>query len=69
MQGTLKDKITNICAIIIAVGGGIVSAHTSGQVVLPEWVIAVAGGLVAVATAIIGIFTGKTGDGKAKTGQ
>ena len=69
MQGTLKDKITNICAIVIAIGGGIVSAHASGQVILPDWIVAVAGGLVAVATAIIGIFTGKDSDGKAKTDQ
>jgi hypothetical protein len=67
MQGTLKDKVTNICAVVMAVTGSIVTAHASGQVTLPEWIIAVCGLLFAISSAIVGVFTGKTGDGKPKS--
>lgn len=66
MSGTLKDKITNVCGIIIAVGGGLLGAVASGQLTLPEVWLTVIGAVVAVSTAIVAFLTGKTGDGKAK---
>lgn len=66
MQGTLKDKITNVCGLIIVLGGGILGANVAGQLVLPEWAITVIGLAVAVATGITSFLTGKTGDGKTK---
>ena len=65
-MGTSKDKITNICGIIIAVGGGLLTGHASGQYVLPTIVLTIAGILVTIAAGLVAYYNGKDGDGKAK---
>ncbi len=61
----IKDKLSTICGVLIAIGGGILVV---GQTVkLPEWLNAAAGAVMAVCTAIIGYLTGKTPAAKAKT--
>ena len=66
-MGNLKDTITNICGIIIAIGGSILALVTVGTLVLPTVVNTVLVVLVTVATALIGYFTGKQPDGAIKT--
>lgn len=55
----MKDSITNICGLVVAVGGAILSAVAAGQVTLPATVTTILGISVAVATAVIGFYTGK----------
>lgn len=55
----MKNTVTNICGLIVAVGGAILTAHASGQITLPISVVTGIGIAVAVSTAIIGYFTGK----------
>ena len=66
-MSNLKDTITSICGLIIAVGGSLLGIVASGAVVLPSVVTTILGVLVAVATALIGYFTGKAPDGTAKS--
>ena len=65
-MGTFKDKVTNICGIIIAVGGGLLTGHASGQYTLPTIVVTVAGILVTISAGLVAYFNGKDGNGKAK---
>ena len=55
----LKDTISNVCGVVIAVGGGILSAVAAGQLVLPASITTILGAAVAVATGVIGYLTGK----------
>lgn len=55
----MKDTITNICGIIVVVGGSLLSAHAAGQIVLPEPLLVALGVIVAIAGGIVGYFTGK----------
>lgn len=55
----MKDTITNICGIIVVVGGSLLSAHSSGQIVLPDVLLVLFGVAVAIAGGIVGYFTGK----------
>lgn len=56
----MKDTITNICGLVVAVGGGVLSAAVSGTIVLPAIVTTILGIAVTIATGVIGYFTGKT---------
>jgi hypothetical protein len=60
--GTLKDKITNIGALIVVIIGAInayLQSSTGDGVNYGQLVLA-------IVVAVIGFFTGKTGDGMAK---
>jgi predicted membrane channel-forming protein YqfA (hemolysin III family) len=54
----LKDKVSNYCAILLAISGAILALTTQG-VVLPSWLLTGATVVATVSTAIIGILTGK----------
>lgn len=61
-SGTLKDKITNIIALIMLVGGAVkayLETLNGGEINWLQLILVVGGALVAY-------FTGKSGDGKAK---
>lgn len=60
----MKDTITNICGVVIAVGGGILSAVAAGQLTLPASITTILGVVVAIATGVIGFFTGKPNETK-----
>lgn len=55
----MKDTVTNVCGVVVTVGGGLLAAHASSQIVLPTIVVTVLGIAVAIATGVIGYFTGK----------
>lgn len=61
----LKDKLTNIAAILIIAGGSILGLETKG-VIMPLWL--QTSGIIAITLggAIIGYFTGKKPDGTVK---
>jgi hypothetical protein len=61
-MATLKDKITNICSSVIAIAAAIGTFAVTMN--LPVWVVASCGLVAAIATAVIGYFTGKGADGK-----
>jgi hypothetical protein len=63
----LKDKVTNICAWITGVGGVIIGAHLSGQIMLPTWAVSILGTLIGIAVVATQILTGKAPDGTTKT--
>lgn len=63
----LKDKVSTICGVIFAVCTSIVATAASGVIVLPTWLTATAGTLIAVSGGIIGILTGKNPNGSTKT--
>ena len=65
MNGTLKDKITNICGIILAIVGAIEVLKTQG-IELPAVVATIEIIAGTLATAAIAYLTGKTGEGKPK---
>lgn len=56
----MKDKITNYCGLIAFIGGSVLAAHASGQIVLPGSVVLSLGLAVTIATAVVSWFTGKT---------
>ena len=63
-SGTFKDIITNIVSIVTVIAGVIkVIIDYSANANLDNWLTYVVGLAVAIAL----YFTGKTGDGKAKT--
>lgn len=68
MNTNLKDKITNICGILIAIGGGILAAKQIPEAtnLIPEWATTLAGLFVSVPTAIVAYLTGKNHDGSSK---
>lgn len=61
----MKNTVTNICGIVVAISGAILSLQPLG-IVLPEVVVTGAVICGAVATGIIGYFTGKPGNAEAK---
>jgi hypothetical protein len=63
----LKNKITNICGVVFAVCSAILTATTSGMLVLPEPVNLAAGLLIAISGGVIGYLTGKKPDGGVKS--
>lgn len=58
VTSNIKDTVSTICGILVAIGGSILVAGQSG-VVLPSWLTTASGVTVAVGTAIIGYLTGK----------
>lgn len=61
----LKDKITNIAGVLIAIGGVIVILEQSG-VILPQWIITTGIVLASLGGAIVSYFTGKNPNGTVK---
>jgi hypothetical protein len=66
MDNNLKDKITNICGVIVVICGALLTSTTQG-VTLPTWLTGAAGVLSALSIGIIGYLTGKKPDGTVKT--
>lgn len=66
MNSNLKDKISTICGIILAICTALLTTNISG-VTLPTWLSATAGILIAISGGLIGYFTGKTPSGITKT--
>ena len=61
----LKDTVTTICGIIIAICGAILGLSVSG-IALPTWVITVCTILSAIAAAINGVLIGRNPNGSVK---
>ena len=62
----IKDKLSTFCGVLVAIAGGVLVAQTAG-LVLPTWLVATCGSVVAIGTAIIGYLTGKTPAAAKKT--
>lgn len=54
-----KDKVTNICGLLIVVGGALIAADKAGQVQLGGAVDGIISVVITIATAFIGYMTGK----------
>jgi VIT1/CCC1 family predicted Fe2+/Mn2+ transporter len=61
----IKNVVTTICGLIIAICGALLGVAT--QVTLPSWLITTCIISMAVATAILGFFSGRNPDGSSKT--
>ena len=64
----LKDTISTICGIILAICTALITAIASG-LVLPTWVTTACGILAAIAGAILGWITGKNPNLTTKTSR
>ena len=64
----LKDTLSTVAGIMIAVGGVILALPTQG-VELAEWIVTVGTVLVALGGAILGILQGKNADGTTKSAE
>lgn len=62
----LKDTVTTICGILIAVSGTVYTLTQAG-IVLPTQVTTIATAVGIIAMAVLGYFTGKNPDGTKKT--
>jgi len=62
----LKDTVTTICGVIVAISGAIFTMTQSG-VVLPSQLTTAATTAGAIAVAILAYFTGKNPDGSTKS--
>ena len=62
----LKDKITNVAGVVVAICTVLLTAGQNG-LVLPSWANSTLGGLIAVSVALIGYFTGKNPNGTTPT--
>jgi hypothetical protein len=60
-----KDKITNVCGVIVVIAGSILALPTAG-IILPAAVITGATVGLTVAGSIVAYLTGKTAEGKPK---
>lgn len=65
-MSNIKDTVTTVCGWIIAIGGAVLAAVISGQLTLPEGVVAALTFIVGLATAILGMFEGRNADGSKK---
>lgn len=65
-MSNLKDTLSTIAGIMLAIGGVIAALPTQG-VVLPEWAVTVGLVLMGLGGAIMGILQGRNADGSAKT--
>ena len=59
----MKDKVTNVCGLLMAIGGAIIALATGG-VAIPAIVVTVATVTTGISGGIIGYFTGKPNDPK-----
>lgn len=57
MGATLKDKITNICSLILAISGGLLTASFAAN--FPNWMKISMGIISVVCGAVIGWASGK----------
>lgn len=57
MGATLKDKITNICSLILAISGGLLTASFAAN--FPNWMKISLGIISVVCGAVIGWASGK----------
>ncbi len=55
----LKDTITNICGLVLTIGGAVLAANVSGQITLPPTIVGLLGIVVTVAGALVAYYTGK----------
>ncbi len=62
----IKDIATTIAGWVIAIGGAILAAAVSGTLTVPEAVVGVLTFIVGLATAILGMFSGRNADGSKK---
>ncbi len=65
-MSNIKDIVTTVCGWIIVVGGAVLASVLSGELTLPETVVGILTFIVGLATAIIGMFSGRNGDGSKK---
>lgn len=54
-----KNKLTNVCGLIIAICGSVLGLIVAGALHVPDWVTATLTCLSVISTAIIGWATGK----------
>jgi hypothetical protein len=65
MKKNLKDKITNVCGVIVLIAGSILALPTSG-VSLPPAVITASTIALTIAGSMVAYLTGKGPDGNPK---
>lgn len=65
MKKNLKDKVTNVCGLVVLIAGSILALPTAG-ITLPVAVITASTISLTVAGSIVAWLTGKTADGKPK---
>lgn len=65
MNTTLKDKITNVCGIILAMCA-IVPLVSAQGIEVPGWLNTLAVTLGTIAGSVVAYFTGKAADGSPK---
>jgi hypothetical protein len=56
----LKDKITNYCAIVIAISGALLTPEITNVIHYPVWITSTLAISAVMATSLIGYFTGKS---------
>lgn len=61
---TFKDKVTNICSLILAISGGLLAASFAAS--FPNWLKISLGIITVVSGAVIGWASGKDGNMKTK---
>lgn len=61
----IKNTVTTICGLVVAVCGSLLAASFAAK--FPEWLQITLGALVAVATAVMGFYSGRNSDGTKKT--
>lgn len=61
----LKDKITNICGLVLLICGSLIGLVQAG-IVLPQWLNTTAIILCSIAGSIMAYYTGKNADGTKK---
>ncbi len=65
-MNNIKDTVTTICGWIIALGGAVLAAAIAGTLTVPEAVVGALTFIVGLATAILGMFSGRNADGSKK---
>jgi hypothetical protein len=66
----IKDALTTIAGILGGVGAVLLTISQETiklGIVLPDWLIVIAGICTAISVAVIGFFNGRNADGSAKT--
>ena len=65
MKKNLKDKVTNVCGLIVLIAGSILALPTAG-ITIPAVVITGAAIGMTVSGSVVAWLTGKAADGKPK---